>query len=194
MTDYTQLGMPLDVFVQRMNQQKFELIDGEIIAMTPTQRPHSDTAKRLYDRILLFLVEHDLGEIYMETTYALQDTSQWVTGARIPDLMFFERRRYDDYIAERPTDDNAPYLLIPDLVVEIISPTDKYSVVRQKISAYLGDGVRQIWIIDPQTRTIDIYTADAPPQTLTADDTLTGGTVLAGFEARVEVLFGRTKS
>ena len=79
--------------------------------------------------------------------------------------------------------------IYPDLVVEIISPTDKYTDINIKVDTYLADGVKLIWIIDPQRQTIAVYDGSDVANTLRTDDTLTGGTTLPNFEVAVKDIF-----
>lgn len=189
MAERTKIRMSIDEYVARFEEQPFEIINGEIWAMTPAKKKHSKISKRIYDRILFFLSEHDLGEVFFETAFILEDVTDWVAGSRVPDVMFYECNRYDAHEAENPDDEGKPFILVPDLVVEIISPTDKYTEVNQKLDAYLGDGVKLIWIVDPQRKTISVYEGSDTPKTLREDDTLTGGDVLKGFELGVKEVF-----
>lgn len=190
MAERTKIRMSLDEFMARFEEQPFEIIDGEIREMTPAKKKHSKISKRIYDRILFFLSEHDLGEVFFETAFILEDVTDWVAGSRVPDVMVYERKRYDTHEAENPDDDEKPFILVPDLVVEVISPTDKYTEVNQKIDAYLSDGVKLIWIVDPQRKTISVYEGSDTPKILRKDNTLTGGEVLKGFELGGDEVFG----
>lgn len=79
---------------------------------------------------------------------------------------------------------------MPDLVVEIVSPTDSYGEVDDKVARYLEDGVRLIWVINPRTRTIHVYTPGSERfERLTADDILDGGEVVRGFSVVAGVLW-----
>lgn len=79
----------------------------------------------------------------------------------------------------------------PDLVVEVISPDDRAANVNQKTREWLDAGVRLVWVIDPDARTVFAYHRDRPA---TADivregDTLTGDPVLPGFALPAADLF-----
>ncbi len=83
-----------------------------------------------------------------------------------------------------------PVILVPDLVVEIISPTDRYSDVQDKIELYLHDGVKVIWVLDPQRSRITIYAQNSKQQiTLSAEDSLDGGDIIPGFNIPVADIF-----
>ncbi|MEM9955653.1 MAG: Uma2 family endonuclease [Chloroflexota bacterium] len=190
MAERTKIGMSLDEFISRFEEQPFELINGEMWNMTPAKKKHSKISKRLYDRLLFHLVDNDLGEVFFESTFIIEDVSDWVNGSRIPDVMFYEKSRFETHDKDNPDDDGKPFILVPDLVVEVISPSDKYSDVTTKVDAYLKDGVKLIWIVDPQRKTIAVYEGSDSPRTLRVDDTLTGANVLPDFEIAVKAIFG----
>jgi Uma2 family endonuclease len=72
--------------------------------------------------------------------------------------------------------------------VEIVSPNDTYSKVTEKVDLYLEDGVRMVWVIDPQRSKVTVYTADQQT-TLGEEHTLSGGDVIPGFELTIRALF-----
>lgn len=189
MAEQIKIRMTMQEFIERYEQQPFELINGEIWEMSPVKKKHSKISKRMYDKILYFLVEHEIGEVFFETAYVLEDKSDWVKGARVPDILFYELTRYNQYEANNPDSDDKPFVLVPDLVVEVISPTDGYSKVSEKIDVYLSDGVRLMWIVDPQRKTIAVYEGSASPKMLREEDNLSGGIVLAGFTIAVMNIF-----
>ncbi len=77
----------------------------------------------------------------------------------------------------------------PDLAVEIISPTDKYEDVEQKVADYRSAGVRLIWIVNPATRSVLIRRLDRTCGELDEAGTLDGEDVVPGFACRVAELF-----
>ena len=79
--------------------------------------------------------------------------------------------------------------VVPDLVVEIISPNDRPVAVYDKAQMWLRFGVRLVLLIDPDVRTVTVMPQDGPSQTLTDADTLDGGDVLPGFSCAVSDIF-----
>ncbi|GAB5490629.1 MAG: hypothetical protein Phog2KO_08440 [Phototrophicaceae bacterium] len=189
MAERIQIGMPLDEFMVRFEDQPFELIEGDIRNVTPAKKKHSKLSKRIYDRILFYLVENEIGEVFFESTFIIEDKADWVSGSRIPDVSYYEMSRYEAHEKENPDEESKPFILVPDLVVEIISPTDKYTDINSKVDTYLADGVKLIWIIDPQRQTIAVYDGNDSANTLRVDDTLTGGTTLPNFEVALKEVF-----
>ena len=79
--------------------------------------------------------------------------------------------------------------VVPDLVVEIVSPSDSRRAVAEKVQMWLDFGVRLVWAAWPNSRTIDVHPAGGPVTTLTEGDTLDGGDVLPGFAMPVREVF-----
>ena len=77
----------------------------------------------------------------------------------------------------------------PDLAVEIISKNDRPGELARKRRDYFASGTKLIWIVDPDERTVEVFTNVDESTTLTASDTLTGGNVLPGYELVLTELF-----
>jgi Uma2 family endonuclease len=76
-----------------------------------------------------------------------------------------------------------------DLVVEIQSPSSRRVTTQDKIREYLNCGVRLVWIVDPDGRTVTVYRQAGEGRLLWEDATLTGEDVLPGFQCRVAEFF-----
>ena len=85
----------------------------------------------------------------------------------------------------RQTGPGQPFRGAPDLAVEILSPDDRPDRVAAKVAFYLLHGVRLVWLIDPETRTVTVLTADGRSMRLSEEATLDGDTVLPGFAVAV---------
>ena len=103
---------------------------------------------------------------------------------REPDLGFISAARL-------PLDAQVPGYaeIVPDLVVEIVSPSDRPVAVHDKAQMWLRYGVRLVWVVNPETRTIITMPADGPDRTLYEDDTLDGGAVIPNFSCPVRDVF-----
>jgi Uma2 family endonuclease len=188
---HEQLGMAMEDFIRLYDQEgPFELIDGESRRLMPNVAGHGAILKLLYD-LLLACEKTASILVQRELPYVLAYSPTWVTGSRVPDLMIYRAERMNAYMQEVPDWRDKPYLLVPDLCVEIISPNDNCGDVDDKVARYLSDGVRVIWVVNPRTRTIHVYKLGSDRfLRLTVQDTLAGDDVVAGFEIAVRDVFG----
>ncbi len=83
--------------------------------------------------------------------------------------------------------------IAPELTVEIRSPTDRPGEGQRKLGEYFAAGVRQVWMIDPATRTVQVHDSGGEPLSLARGAVLTGGEVLQevlpGFKLPVDDIF-----
>ena len=183
--------LPLDEVIRLLQREGlFEFADGERTLLVPGVAEHSEIIKLLY--AVLLQIEQQSGVIraYSETPYVLMFGPDWVTGVRVPDVMAFATSRMTDY-KERTADwKRKPFVLVPDLCVEVVSPNDIYAEVDEKVQRYLSDGVRLVWVVNPRIRSVHVYGDErTPTRRLTAEDTLDGGEILPGLALPVRDLF-----
>jgi Uma2 family endonuclease len=92
----------------------------------------------------------------------------------------------------RLTDEQIPkgdVLIAPDLAVEVVSPNDLYEEIEVKVNEYLGAGVRLVWVVSPEARTVVVRRSNKTCMALNVTDTLSGEDVLPGFSCPVAELF-----
>ena len=110
----------------------------------------------------------------------------WAGRVRLPDVYFASW-------GVLPADDAhlKPFAdYAPELAVEVISPDNTRRELADKRRDYFAAGTRLVWQIDPDARTVEVFTAVAASTTLTVADTLTGGDVLPGFMLPLADYFG----
>jgi Uma2 family endonuclease len=78
---------------------------------------------------------------------------------------------------------------IPDLIAEIISPSDKAKRINRRVSQYLRRGIPLVWLIDLEKLTVTVCRPNEFPKVLDETDELTGNGVLPGFSCKVSELF-----
>ena len=103
---------------------------------------------------------------------------------RMPDVSFV----HADRVGQFPT---RGWLDVPpDLAVEVVSPTDSASLVQLKAHDYIRAGVPLVWVVFPESRTVEVRRAGSTTiEVLSETDTLSGGDVLPGFSVAVSELF-----
>ena len=187
----TTTGLPLAEWMERYTRQPIEVVNGEIVTMSPPTRQHVRIARDLYDLIRDYLKQHPLGEVWPDNTPYVLDGNErkdWVRDSRVPDVSFISRERIKAH-EEKYGAEEGPWRLAPDLAVEVVSTNDRYSDVMQKVADYLRYGTRLVWVIDPQNRTVRVHTPDDPDgHTLHEADTLPGDPVLPGWQIAVRVV------
>jgi Uma2 family endonuclease len=104
---------------------------------------------------------------------------------RIPDVAFFSWRRIPGgEFPQEPIPD-----LVPDLAIEVISPSNSRKEMEEKLRDYFAKGVRQVWFVRPRSKVVDVYTSADRFTRLTSSATLDGGDLLPGFSIVVGELF-----
>ncbi len=98
---------------------------------------------------------------------------------RSPDLSWIKQERWDTLSAAQKRK-FAP--ICPDFVVELCSPSDRLTDVQTKMAEYLDNGTFLGWLINPETRTVEIYRPNQRVEVKNAPNSLTGKDILPGFE------------
>lgn len=161
---------------------RYDLIRGQLMRMPPAGGEHGRIAMALGARIYNFANERALGTVYGAETGFILDREAGTVLA--PDVAFVRTDRLP------PADAQSGFVpVVPDLVVEIVSPSDRLSQVQDKVLAYLEAGVELIWVVDPRRHTVTVYHPDRSARLLLAEDTLSGDTTLPGFETPVADVF-----
>ena len=180
--------MAMEEWLELFAYEPFEFVDGEKIPMSASVAGSSYTAGIIYKALIRVVDLQNLGEVMSEASFAFVKSPQWVRKSLIPDLAFVGADKLANYRAETPDWKTLPYTLIPDLVVEIVSPTDRKSDVRRKVTRYLEEGISLVWVVDYINEVVDVLTAHGGHE-LRRGDTLTAGDIITGFELTLETLF-----
>lgn len=150
-----------------------ELIRGVLIVREPPATSHGDRAARLTVRVGGFVEREGLGRVFAQDTgFKIERDPDTV---RAPDLAFVARARLDR-IPEAGYAD-----LAPDLVCEILAPSDRPGEVLEKVGQWLSAGVRLVWVLDPARQHARIYRADGSTKLVGIEGELDGEDVVLGF-------------
>lgn len=182
----------VEQLVQRLNEdeQPFELIDGEIEPKAPFVVGHSIITTTLFMALSKFGMGKQIGETFIRTSFVVVETEnpKLVRRAFYPDLLFVKGERIAAYKSVTPDWEDKPLILVPDLIVEIVSPTDSFSDIDRKVEAYLHDGVQSVWVINPQRQRVNVETV-GKLERLSIGDILKGEDIVKGFEMPVAAIF-----
>ena len=162
--------------------KRYELIEGVLNEMSPAGAAHGFVASNANGILRQFAHARGLGSVFAaETGFVLSTDPDTV---RAPDAAFVAAERL-------PAGDlPAGYLrLAPDLVAEVVSPSDAAPELKSKVCTWLDAGCRLVWVVYPATRSVTVYRSREDVQVLGVDDVLDGSPVFDGFSAEVRELF-----
>lgn len=160
--------------------RSIELVEGEIVETSKPSGLHGQITFLLSLKIGNFVVDNGLGIVTSaETGFILERNPDGRDTLRGLDIAFVRGARV---LPDQPVD------VAPTLAVEVISPSNKATDIHRKIRQLLTAGTALVWIVHPETRTVEVHTRSGAT-TLEGDDTLSGGDVLPGFEIPVREIF-----
>ena len=160
---------------------RYQLINGELIQMAGASDPHQVFLLRFGSTMLMQADDLEIGEIRI----APYDVHVDPFNTYQPDLLFVSNAR-------RHIIENRGITGAPDLVVEILSESTRRRDLNRKLPVYINAGVREVWVVDLDARTVSIYAGDAttPSTVFTGDDTATSDT-MPGVEIELGPIFAR---
>ena len=161
--------------------QRHELLRGVMI-VSPSPGYLPGKTQGLFAGLLARCADQSgLGVVVTESGFRLQRDPDTVLG---PD----EGDARADRI--RPNPAETTYLeLAPDVVVEVVSPSNSLVEMHDKVLTYLEVGVPMVLVLEPKRRTVTVHTPDRLARTLVVGEVLDGGDVLPGFSVPVADLF-----
>lgn len=162
--------------------ERLELADGIVWEKEPMGGWHGEAEGEIFAPLFMHVKAADLGRVYPSDTQfiILRDPDV----IHIPDVAFVRADRLPPREARR-----GPLSLVPDLVVEVISPNDRYTEVMAKVERYQRADVPLIWLVDLSRRVVEIHSLTQPPRLLRETDILDGGDVLLDFSLPVADIF-----
>ena len=159
--------------------RKYELVDGEIL-VSPTGLQHSEVSARIAGLIWWFLEKNPLGKVYSSDVGIAFPNGN----VRSPDVTYVSLGKLPGGRSPETFGE-----LIPDLAVEVLSPSDSLKELGRKVGEYLENGVPIVWLVDPAQRTVTVYRSLTQTEQLDANDVITAEPVLPGFSVEVRRFF-----
>jgi Uma2 family endonuclease len=170
---------------QMDSEALFEVIQGKQVEL-PNMSSHSNQISIL---IFIAIYEHvkktGSGTAFIESLFGIP-TKDDPNKQRRPDVAYVSKARWP---LNKVAPDFDPWPVVPNLAVEVISPSDRIVEVNAKISDYFEAGVELVWVVHPRNEMVEVYTAPLQSTKLSRSETLTGGSVLLGFELKLATIF-----
>jgi Uma2 family endonuclease len=159
---------------------KCELLSGRLY-MTPCGSEHGGLSSLISAKLTLYVLEKRLGRVFDSST------GFWMKSGnlRSPDVSFIAAPRLKG-LKRLPT---GFFQGSPDLAVEILSPSDTFERVYERVVEYFENDTRLVWIVHPSEKTISICHQPGPDAVLRVGQTLDGESVVPGFSLPVGEIF-----
>ena len=157
-----------------------ELVKGELREMAPAGRFHGRYAMRIGASLLSWAETTSAGEVYAAETGFLLASDH----VRAPDAAFVRAERLAEI-----GDADSFIPLAPDVAVEVVSPSDRYAEVNEKIEDWLDAGTRAVVVADPRRRIVSVHSRGAPTVTLDESDILEVGDAAPEWAMAVANIF-----
>jgi Uma2 family endonuclease len=161
----------------------YEIVDGQTVETAPKGARQVWVASVLTTLMGTLVLANRLGRVVCEMLFVLDAAAPL---KRRPDVAYVS---YERWPRRTPVPQTEAWDVIPDLAIEINSPSNSGDEVQGKIQEYFRSRVRQVWVVYPITRLVYVYSSPTAVQILQPGDDLDGGTVLPGFRVAVSSLF-----
>ncbi|MBI3329003.1 MAG: Uma2 family endonuclease [Nitrospinae bacterium] len=162
--------------------ERYEVIDGVRVEREPMGAFETVLASWLCHLINSFAAGKKLGLAVNETLFVLNAARNL---QRRPDVAFVSYARWPASVVAR----EPAWNVVPDLAIEIVSPTNLAEEIDRKITDYFQSEVRLVWVFYPDSGRVYDYQSPTHVSILERTDTLDGGEVLPGFRLPIAQLY-----
>ncbi len=161
----------------------YEMVNGERVEKPPMGDIQAWVATLLVRRLGNYAESNGLGRVVSEMLIKLDPAGSL---QRRPDLVFFS---YERWPRNKKVTSKTGTAGIPDLAIEVISPSNSADEVNKKIGEYFKAGVRMVWVVFAEARLIYLYESPKKTTILDITDDLDGGDLIPGFRISLADLF-----
>ena len=180
--DMPQLMTAEELLHTNVPNKRTELVRGRLIVHEPPGGRHGYVAANLAFRLNQHIELTGAGAVFVgDVGFTLHRDPDTVRG---PDVAFVRKDRLPQPIP------NSYLEFAPDLVVEVLSYSDRPGEVLAKVGDWLDAGARLIWVVDPERRLARVYREDGTQDMLDETDQLLGEDVLPGFSCMLASILG----
>ncbi len=176
-----------DLLADAEQQARMELNQkGELIVMSPTGGEAGRKNSRLTQQVRNWADKDSKGEVFdSSTVFVLPHGSR-----RSPDVSWISLERWNS-LTQKQKEGFPP--IAPDFVIELVSPSDlknqRYQDLQAKMQEYLDNGIKLGWLIEPKTKTVEIYRQGKTVEILNNPQNLSGENILTGFVLDLSNIF-----
>ena len=169
-----------DEFLRLCEQRviRGELVKGVVRETMPAGGEHGEVVFALGAAMTAHARPNRLGRVAGSDAGVLLERNP--DTVREPDIVYFSAEKLPLDVKVRGF-----YDVVPDLVVEVVSPGDSARYVAERVAMWHNYGVPLVWAVYPVTRMVAAHPLDGPAIIYTEDDELDGGTVLPDFRCPV---------
>ena len=160
----------------------YEVVDGQVVELAPMGAYETRLASVLTVYFETFAGQHQLGRAVQAMLFDLTTVQR----QRRPDVAFVS---YDRWPRQRRVPRTEAWEVVPNLVVEVVSPTDRVDDVVDKVAEYFRAGVECVWVSLPSREQVYVYDSPTQVRILTRADELCGEPVLPQFRLLRTTLF-----
>ncbi len=158
-----------------------ELVDGRLVMKSPTGYGHSVIEMNVGWVLKTYADVHKSGKVGVgEVGIFIRRDPDTIRAAHV---FFISNERYARRAAQGFLD------IAPELVVEVLSPEDRWSEVMRKLADYFEAGVLLVWVVDPAMESIFAYRSLTGVKIFRAGDTVVEEEILPGFFIPVADIF-----
>jgi Uma2 family endonuclease len=161
----------------------YEVVNGHRMEMPPMSAYEVGITSLLTESLGSFVRAHQLGRTFGEMLFVLDGDRKL---QRRPDVAFVS---YQTWPQGRPIPRTNAWEVVPELAVEVVSPTNFAEEVVGRVLEFFHAGVREVWVVYPGPRQVYVYRSPTAIQVLTRADAIDGAPLLPGFKLPVAALF-----
>jgi Uma2 family endonuclease len=179
--DHEEIWMTGEELLRRPDLEPCELINGRVVPTMPTGRGHGSSEAKITTRLTTYAEATGRGAVMTGEVgiYIRRDPDT----VRAADILFISRERLARCAPSGYLD------VAPELVVEVFSPTDRWSKVVEKLEDYFAAGVDRVWVLMPDLRRVLAYRSPVDVVQFGEGEILTDEEILSGFSVLVAELF-----
>ncbi len=159
-----------------------DLIQGKVVQMPPPGGVHGRVCLNVGYLLETWSRTADLGTVTANDSAVV--TRRDPDSVRGCDVMFTRWEKLPGRELPR-----GAFQTPPDLVVEVQSPSDRWRDIMAKVGEYLDAGVTEVWVVDPEDQSVDVFRNDRKQIRLSSHQLLSSQDVLPGFECAVSEFF-----